>query len=130
MRRSSVAVVADMLVRIQDCEGRGPWRPGLSAMWDSGKAQLMPAITEEVPNLKMLMKPGFHYGCAVRVGKVGLWFSEDDLTNLLELGFHFVNATPCAIVIETEYQAVIASIKPLRKLSRIKWQRVLDHING
>lgn len=111
-----------MILRIQDREGRGPYRPGLSQKWtDSWRTSQLPPIYQEVPAFAALVNnahsEGLHIGCAVR-GKDALfeWFSPMEILRLREMGFGIVDATGCEILMETQHQLVIGSKAPLHKL--------------
>lgn len=118
------------LYRIQDAEGRGPWRPGFSHQWiDPDKDDsLCPPMMVEFPNWRarftMFEARGFlHFGCCVR-GIVGLhrWFTPDELERLRGFGFRLVDASTMHIVCEGKTQIIGASHWPLRWLPRIEWE--------
>ena len=109
------------IVRIQDAEGRGPWRPGFSHMWVRDDTPMKHgAIYAEMPGFGMLVdlahQRGEHIGCAVRAGRLHEWFSPGDLRRLRDYGFSLVDASRCRVIAETHSQVVIGSQKPLRKL--------------
>lgn len=114
------------LYRIQDKQGRGPWRPGLSAKWLSDEGpDLPPAIQEELPEFFRLVSAaherGFHIGCAARgEGALSKWIQEGEMERLSEMGFFVVNATQCSVLAETEHQVLIGCKKPLRHLPKVK----------
>lgn len=59
------------LYRVQDRNGRGPFKPGFSRVWiQKDGPELKPGITEEfpdiVPKLQRAIAQGLHLGTAVR----------------------------------------------------------------
>jgi hypothetical protein len=116
------------LLRIQDKEGRGPWRPGLSKLWasDDPHALDLPPVHVEFKDFARLIAfagaTRMHIGCAVR-GEEGIrrWFTLGELAKLRGLGFNIVECGRCIVLAETENQAIIASHRPLSKLPRVPW---------
>ena len=111
-----------MILRVQDKQGRGPWRPGLSEKWvDAWRTEHLPPIYQEFPAFFALVnaahREGLHIGCAAR-GRDGLlaWFSPMELLRLHDLGFSLVDASDCEVLAETPNQIIIGSRAPLRAL--------------
>ncbi len=109
------------LIRMQDAEGRGPWRPGFSYSWSDPLGKPLPKpITLAVKNFRSfamkLHGEGFHIGCAVPEGAIRLWFSEAEERRLLAMGFSWVDASGCKVPWRSEEQALIASRLPLSML--------------
>lgn len=123
--------MAEAIYRVQDREGRGPWRPGFSGSWSVGDlAQALPTAWEEVPDLAARIAAAkarglAHVGCAVR-GAAGLreWFSRADLVRLRDLGFAVVCSDGCEVLAETRHQVVIVSRAEMRGLPRLRWRLV------
>lgn len=112
----------DLILRVQDHNGRGPWRPGFSGQWvDAWRTDYLPPIYSELPGFVALVnkanRSGLHIGCAAR-GKDGLlaWFSPMELLRLDGLGFGVVDASHCEVLAETPHQIIIGSREPLRML--------------
>ncbi|TXH10077.1 MAG: hypothetical protein E6R04_06500 [Spirochaetes bacterium] len=109
------------IVRIQDSEGRGPWRPGVSRLWElpSGPVRCHP-VQEDFKNLEEIVSGAhrrkLHIGCAIRQNNIGRWFSRGELEKLYEFGFGWVDCEECEILAESKHQAVVASQKPLKYL--------------
>jgi hypothetical protein len=122
---------ADPILRVQDREGRGPWRPGLAARWSFAEtAQILPASWEEIPDLHIRVERAaqrglLHVGCAVR-GTEGLrlWFNRGELQRLRDLGFSVVRCTDVEVIAETPHQLVIGRRAELRSLPPLAWRRV------
>lgn len=108
------------LVRMQDDEGRGPWRPGFSRVWMTDKTPKIGApIFMDRRLLSVVGKAhadGLHIGCAVRLDKISLWFTPQDVERLSSLGFFLVDASRCKVLLETDQQALVGWRKPLKKL--------------
>lgn len=110
------------ILRIQDKQGRGPWRPGFSDKWvDAWRTEGLPPIYEEVPNFAALAKrahsEGMHVGCATRgIEGMKAWFSLTEMIRLFNAGYYVVRCDDCAVLVETPTQLIIASDKPLKNL--------------
>src|SRR4051812_11711426 len=106
--------------RIQDREGRGPWRPNLSRRWLD--AEPAPGVEILLPwhvefgydLLKLRGLPGEHYGCAVRKPRdIARWVSKTEREKLSALRFNLVSIHPDRILAESANQIVFASRTPL-----------------
>lgn len=110
------------LLRVQDRQGRGPYRPGFSSRWvDSFRTVQHPPIYEERPDwldlCRAAQSSGAHVGCAVDgMDALLSWFSPMELVRLYDLGFRIVDASTCKVLIRTPTQVVISSRQPLNKL--------------
>lgn len=111
-----------VLYRVQDREGRGPYRPGLSVQWadyEAGDHYCPPFFVEmgigaaEVPRL---FTPGWHGGCAFRnVDDVFRWFAPKERVALDRLGYRINAIVPDRIIAETPTQIVFECRRPLRE---------------
>lgn len=107
----------ETIFRIQDADGRGPWRPGLPRRWvdDSTTAQ-PPALFEEFPNWKELLKNGCHHGCGCRsIEQMRRWFTKSELWKLRRLGFAIVTMDVDEIIAESDDQIIFARQLPLNE---------------
>lgn len=117
--------MGDRLIRMQDAEGRGPWRPGFSSKWldQNSAVPLPPSGFEEVPNLSEIVSAaherGQHVGFALRKSKLSAWFNRAELHRLRRLGFFLVDCADCDVLVETQWQALVGSKRPLRALCKI-----------
>lgn len=113
--------MSEFVYRIQDADGRGPFRPGFSQKWaDDDFApgmKRLPTWGQEFGN-DLITRTGFaheHFGSAVRnLDDLGKWFSPSEMHRLHFLGFHIVMMRAGRILAESENQLVIARRHPLR----------------
>jgi hypothetical protein len=117
----------ELILRVQDKDGRGPWKPGFSHTWidlDRPEERMPPSIFTEVEDLGAEIarwhRRGYHIGCAVE-GMTGLrkWFSLRELTTLRSMGYHVYDFTKTEKVISTPTQVVIASRVAFRKFPKV-----------
>ena len=117
------------LLRIQDAEGRGPWRPGFSQMWiDPEKDDsFCPPLMVEFPNwhkaIAKARKTGRpHVGC-VAYGAQGLhaWFTPSEIGKLRAFGFRLADASSLTRILSGRHQAIVASALPLSMLPDADW---------
>ena len=119
--------------RIQDKDGRGPWRPGLTRVWSD--PEFGPGVENLLPwgvefGLDLLARrglPGEYYGCAVRKpAELRRWVSATERSRLAALGFSVVSVKADRILAESKNQIVFASRLPLARAAIIvlPWERV------
>lgn len=102
--------------RVQDAEGRGPFKPGFSKVWcdpDFAPGQkALPTWLEEFGHdaIDRLARPDERYfGSAVRkIGKLREWFSDSERQKLKELGYNIAAIRGGRILAESENQLLIA----------------------
>lgn len=116
-----MTVLANHIYRVQDKEGRGPFRPGLSKKWaDKDGFNFMPPFFDEfgmgvVDELHdLIFAKGGAGGCAVaeRAG-ISKWFTKAEQCRLAKLGFNVVSMFPDVILRESETQIVFWRAQPL-----------------
>jgi len=112
--------------RVQDLDGRGPYKPGVSMKWSSDCGPILPTIHQDFgPDIATAFMPGWHYGCAFRtLEQVRAWFSIPEVVRLADLGYHLVSmrAEP---VRESAHQLIIRRKLPLRrKVNVVPWAAV------
>jgi len=111
----------DTIFRIQDHEGRGPWRPGFSKKWvDVLGPPPPPPYFEEFPNWQELIKlpkqAGLHHGCGCRsIEQMRRWFTKNEMWKLRRLGFAIVTMDVDEIIAESDNQVIFARLKSLNK---------------
>lgn len=112
------------LIRMQDSDGRGPWKPNFSHKWISDSNQrLGPPVFEDFPNFDKIVRKahnqGKHIGCAVRADKTKDWFLPDEIEVLRGYGYKFVDCSQCEVLAESEWQVIVASHIPFKLLPAI-----------
>jgi hypothetical protein len=111
------------VLRVQDSEGRGPYRPGFSHRWSDSAGQILMPWWEELgesleDSLKRMVGP-YHWGCGFRTyEQFSNWFSLKEQLALDRLGFSLVAITPTLIVAETPSQVVFGTSRPLTNVDR------------
>lgn len=108
--------------RIQDKDGRGPWKPGFSQHWvgecDEERLALLPPIQEEFPGREFRV-PGMHVGVGcLSQAHLREWIRSDEYQRLFQLGYRAVSFTVDRVLAEGKFQVVFARKCPLRKKVR------------
>jgi hypothetical protein len=112
-------MVREHIYRIQDSEGRGPFKPGFTHLWIDKERQPFPPPFTEHPKFASVVKrahsKGLHLGAAV-IGWPSLarWFSTDELFRLYERGYWIVDARGCTVELYDDFQVLVSSPLPLR----------------
>lgn len=106
-----------VVYRIQDKEGRGPYRPGFSHRWtdESVDESTRPAFYVEF-GMDVLNKAlvGQSCGCAFRsIAQLKQWFTGLEIHRLYSLGYAITKMEVDDVLAESEKQLVIARNKPL-----------------
>lgn len=100
------------LYRIQDLEGRGPWRPGFSRLWVDPDGPPLPdpyfvELGWPLDEVGSHFTRGWHGGTAcISKRQLRRWFTEKELGRLYRLGYSMVKFTPDRIIAETPTQVV------------------------
>lgn len=118
-----------IVFRVQDQQGRGPFKPGMPAVWaDPDFApgmQALPSFMEEFgfDVIDRLSRPGEHFGSAVRRSRsISKWFSKTEQIKLHELGYRVMGLRNCRVLAESENQLVFGRSKPLwMDVETINW---------
>jgi hypothetical protein len=103
--------------RVQDAEGRGPFRPGFSKWWVEERAdqENMHPWTWEFGLDAIPKAKGWHVGCACRtLGQLRRWFTSSEYVTLQRFGFHAVSMEANRVLHESEIQLLFQRAKPLR----------------
>ena len=107
-----------IVFRVQDAEGRGPYRPGLSHKWTDDDHWRNQSFFVEfgwsVEKVRTLWNRNESGGCGFR-DLVGLhrWFGASECAKLDELGYSIVRMVADRIIAESRQQLVFARKKPL-----------------
>jgi hypothetical protein len=107
-----------IIYRIQDKEGRGPFRPGFSKYWVSERPEVELALLKpphvEFPD--MVLRAGWHFGCGCEsLEKLRMWFLPCEYHTLLSYGYRCVSMEIDRIAAKSAYQCVFERDRPLRK---------------
>lgn len=128
--RSPVEVVTvNHILRVQDEEGRGPFRPGFSHCWvDPRSPCTLPTWMEEFGMVMPRHSKTFYYGCGVRsFSQIRRWFTDGELKLLYGYGYSIVSMTVDDIIAESKNQNVFRRRKPLHiDVIRIPLEKYLN----
>jgi len=119
------------IFRVQDGDGRGPFRLGLSRQWidDTTGPALPPSWIEEfgLDLLKREGRMGEHYGSGcMTLHDLTLWFQPDECVRLALLGFRVVRLDGARIIARSSCQVVFGRLRPLAEAANIvAWPLVL-----
>lgn len=106
--------------RVQDREGRGPFRPGFSREWAdetfNNGTVAMPTWMEEFGS-DLIDRSGHaheHFGTAVRtIDQLCKWFSPTERARLAVCGYNVVSLAITRVLAESDNQLVFARRRPL-----------------
>lgn len=109
------------IYRVQDAEGRGPWKPGFSQVWatdrpESEIAKLIP-IQQDFPNLRQIIEnnAGKHFGVGcTSLPQLRHWITEAEYATLLKHGYQCVSLA-AEIIAMSDIQCVFCRHRPLFK---------------
>ncbi len=115
-----VGPVPARVYRVQDSEGRGPWRPGFSRLWVRDRddhANLRPWV--EQFGMQIIPRTGWpfgkHFGCACRtLDQLRRWFTAEEYATLLAYGYQAVSMDVQRVLAESDIQLVFQRARPLR----------------
>lgn len=112
---------AFILWRVQDIDGRGPYRPGFSRYWSSlDGPTVLPWWTEIGLSLEQAIAripQNMHGGSAfASLDQLAAWFTAEERERLDAFGFVIVRFRPDKIIAETPTQVVFAQNHPLAGL--------------
>lgn len=107
--------------RVQDKDGRGPWKPGFSQQWtedrpDEEYAALVP-WTSEFGLEKIIRRSiqGMHIGCGCRtLEQLRRWFTATEYATLQGFGYQAYRIKVGRILGESDIQCVFERAQPLR----------------
>lgn len=100
--------------RVQHKEdGRGPWRPGFTKLWSTGKP-LPPPWFEEFS--EVTLEQGWYYGSGVlTVDSLLLWFTPDELYKLVNtFDYEIACLISCEIIGRSNSQVLFRRRSPHR----------------
>ncbi len=108
------------IYRVQDKDGRGPWKPGFSIKWVEDRTDhdnLKPYITEWPEfNIHAEIMPDEHCGCGcLTLEQLKRWFTETEYNRLRIMGYRAVKLKANRILRSSEKQCVFTRKRALRK---------------
>lgn len=111
----------EQVVRIQDQQGRGPWKPGFSHVWVEDRAdhdKLVPWF-QEMGWVNRKAIAGMHVGCGCRtVEQLQRWFTPGEYRTLLLYGYRAVTLEIGRVLGESAIQVVFERPRPLREAGK------------
>lgn len=115
-------------LRMQDAQGRGPFRPGFTHKWlNKTDAEMvdLPAIHQELLSFHQIVarehRKGFHLGNAAEGWEqFHRWFNQNEVLTLAALGFSIVDCSACRLIARTPNQVFIGSRYPLSFLPKVQ----------
>lgn len=122
-----------IIYRVQDKDGRGPFRPGFSQYWldaDIGDRSRLPCWGEEFGYdlIHKQYKERHHYGSGVtNLDVLAVWFTKAELIRLATLRFFVVAMKVDRILAESTIQVVFERSRPLAKdVQHIPLERLFE----
>jgi len=106
------------IYRMQDSEGRGPWKPGFSTLWveDRDDHKNLPPFYEEFGEVGKYIPRGEFCGSGCKTKKqLKRWFTESEYNKLIIFGYRAVSLRITRVVAESDTQLVFTRPWPLTK---------------
>ena len=106
--------------RVQDENGRGPYKPGLSHIWtDAHHNDRNPSLFEEFKvspeDMATLWQANENGGCAFAdLRQLNSWFGLHERFRLEELGYSIVTMLVDRVLFQSDRQLIFARKRPLR----------------
>ena len=120
------------IFRVQDKDGRGPYKPGMSIKWADkdmghyrGKLTNLPPFMDEFPGIveeitDMYDKQGGAFGCGfTSLEQLDRWFSKAEQQRMKTLEYHMVKIKPKKIIRSSKNQTVFWHDRPLAEIAEI-----------
>lgn len=108
----------NIIYRIQDKDGRGPWKPGFSSKWVEDREdheKLLPWYVEFGPvHERLLFGEVGGSGC-LTLKQLRRWFTASEYETLKKFGYYAVKMEVGRILAESDIQCVFGRAKPLNK---------------
>jgi len=104
-----------LVFRVQDTEGRGPWRPGFSRVWVQPRPDhmLLAPFFVEFPGVLKAVLPGERLGSGCNnPSHLRRWFTEKEYRTLKKLGYSAVALEVDRILAESDVQVVFVRALP------------------
>ncbi len=111
--------MSEIVYRVQDLDGRGPWKPGFSRRWVEDRPDhdaLLPWPLEFGTGILDRLLTGEAAGCGCRtLEQLRRWFTASEYKKLLGYGYRAVQMEVGRILAESEIQCLFGRAKPLRE---------------
>lgn len=112
--------MAKYIYRIQDKDGRGPWKPGFSTVWVEYREDhdnLIPWHFDFAGiNMSNIAKHKA-YGCGcTSIKHLKRWFTESEYKTLKKHGYHAIKISKYEIIAESDIQCIFTCKKLLQKM--------------
>lgn len=101
------------IFRIQDRNGRGPWRPGFSRQWVEERAdheRLVPWM-QDFPGLVIPRAAGIGVGCRT-LDQLRRWFTKSEYLTLRRHHYRAVALDRATVIAESDIQVVFTRAVP------------------
>lgn len=101
--------------RVQDDEGRGPFRPGFLRHWFEDRESYPPSFVEWFGDPRPHLRPGESAGCGCRsMEQLARWFKPSELRTLADFGYRVVRLDADRVIGENDNEVLFARRRPLR----------------
>lgn len=108
----------ETIFRVQDKNGRGPWKPGFSHKWVEDRDDhdnLLPWYIEfGRVDQELLIGESSGSGCRT-VDQLKRWFTESEYRKLKKLGYRAVKMSVNRVIAESDIQLFFGRAKALKK---------------
>jgi hypothetical protein len=125
---SAFLSTGEPMVRVQDSDGRGPFKPGETRLWQNPRRTLLhPPVFEEIgvarfqATVSRAHAAGLVVGCAASPTRLPEWFDAYEREKLISFGYRLVDATSCLQLTTTRTQRLIGKPATLADLPAIEW---------
>lgn len=121
-----------IVFRIQDAQGRGPWRPGFSERWVEPRADHdnLPTWFEQFDHRAIFESARGFVGCGCRdLTQLQRWFTVREYAKLVTLGYMCVRMRVDRVLAESNVQLVFDRMLPLhRDVKRTALYRATERV--
>ncbi|WP_299073468.1 hypothetical protein [uncultured Paraglaciecola sp.] len=114
--------MSETVFRIQDADGRGPFKPGFSSQWVEIRAdhQNLKSWLDEFGPIQNELLVGEYAACGCKtIAQLKRWFTKAEYKRLRRLGYNAMRIEVGRILAESEIQCVFGSAHPLNKNTKI-----------
>jgi len=109
------------IFRVQDREGRGPFKPGFSNKWlDKNKDRSKLPVCDEFTESLTGLPKGKHFGYGCRtIDQLFSWFSLTELAKLRGFGYQVVKIRADVVIAESNTQVLFGRKKHLAAHAKV-----------